>query len=372
MIYFDNAATTFPKPTSVIKEVNRCLKKYCGNPGRSTHTISLKASEAVYTARELVSNFFHTTSPERVVFTYNATYALNLAIKSYITHDCHVLTSEYEHNAVIRPLEKLKATYNIEYSTVPSESFNLQGIIPYLKSNTIGIIASIASNVAGFTVSLDELSKIAKAYNLFLIIDASQAAGHVDINLTKTPCDVLCAPAHKAMLGIQGCGFAIFADGNRKDSFIEGGSGSDSINKFMPSLLPEGYEAGTLATPSIVSLGCGIRFINDIGLENMQFKLNSLVAEAYNILSSFSEIEIYPIGNSLLSFNYDDIPSDVISYELDRMGICTRAGLHCAPLAHEKLGTLSKGTVRLSFSHFNKKCELVKLYKALKFIKKAY
>ena len=170
MVYFDNAATTFPKPNCVIKEVNRCLRKYCGNPGRSTHTLSMKASEEIYSSRELVSNFFHRNTPECVVFTYNATYAINLALKTYITNDCHVLTSDYEHNAVIRPLEKLKKTHNIEYTAVPSEAFNLQGIIPYLKSNTKGIIASLASNVAGFRISLDELSKIAKAHNLFLII----------------------------------------------------------------------------------------------------------------------------------------------------------------------------------------------------------
>lgn len=372
MIYFDNAATTFPKPYSVIKEVNRCIRKYCGNPGRSSHRLSIKASEEIYCTRETVTEFFHAKNPESVVFTYNATYALNLALKAYMSSDCHVLTSDFEHNAVIRPLEKYKTTHNIQYSTIPFESFNMQKIIKYIRPNTRGIVVSLCSNVAGFQTSLEALSEIAKEYKLFLIVDASQAAGHLDINLKQTPCDVLCAPAHKALFGIQGCGFAIFADKYRKESFIEGGSGSDSKNKLMPYLLPEGYEAGTLATPSIISLCQGIKFINTVGLQSIQYNEKILVDRAYVILSSFNDIKTYPIGNSLISFNFGKIPSDVVSYELDKMGICARAGLHCAPLAHERLGTIDNGSVRLSFSYFNKKSELDKLYKALKYLKKVY
>ena len=372
MVYFDNAATTFPKPACVLEEVNRCIKKYCGNPGRSSHVLSIKASEEIYSARENVANLFNAELPEGVVFTYNATYSLNLALKVYAKENCHILTTDIEHNATIRPLESLKSKKQITYTCVPIESFNTTKIAPFLTENTLGIVANISSNVCGYKISLKDLSDVASKYNLFLIVDASQAAGHIEINLKDTPCDVICAPGHKSLFGIQGCGFAIFSENSRKDSFIEGGSGSDSENSVMPLLLPEGYEAGTLGTPSIVSLGKGINYINSIGIDNIQKKLSTLVDSAYDVLSSFSKIEIYPKSSSLLSFNYGNIPSGVISSELDKLGICTRAGLHCAPLAHRKLGTIENGCIRISFSYLNQPNEIDKLFTALKTINNKY
>lgn len=366
MIYIDNAATTFPKPKRVLDEMNFCLKKYCGNPGRSSHQLSLKAAEAVYSTREKVAAMFGRETAECVVFTYNATYALNLAIKSFLTPNCHVLTSDFEHNSVIRPLEKLKQSRGIEYSSFSSDGNIDKNIRSSIRQNTAGIICSLASNVTADYVELSLLSKIAKEMNLFLIIDASQAAGHKEIDLCKTTCDVFCAPGHKALFGIQGCGFAIFKDNQRRESFIEGGSGSDSESLFMPQLLPEAYEAGTLSTPAIVSLGSGIDYINEIGIINIEEKLNVLTENAYSALSSIKGLRIYDSGSGILSFNYKDIPSSIVASMLDTEGICVRGGLHCAPSIHRKIGTLHQGAVRVSFSYLNHFSDIDCLYKAMR------
>ena len=371
MIYLDNAATTFPKPGRVIDAVNTCLKKYCGNPGRSAHRLSVRASEEIYAVREAVSTLIGAEKTEGVVFTYNATHALNLAIKTKITEKCHVLVSDVEHNSVIRPLEKLKSTLGVDYSLFSSDSPE-ESISALVRDDTRFIISTLASNVTGEKIPLDKLSLLAERYDLGLIVDASQAIGHTDINLMKTPCDVLCAPAHKALFGIQGCGFAVFADTKRSDSFIEGGSGSDSINTEMPELLPEGYEAGTLSTPAIAALGGGISFINDVGIGEIERKLCKMTDMLKERIISVKGTVLYPSCGGIVSFNLRGYPSAVVARELDKYGICVRGGLHCAPSAHRRLATLDKGTVRLSLSYLNSERELDGFYKALRNISLTY
>ena len=368
MIYLDNAATSFPKPKCVIRDLDLCLKRYCGNPGRSSHSLSLKASEAIYSVREEIAALLSISEPEKVVFTLNATYALNLAIKTFITEKCHVLTSDFEHNSVIRPLEALKRKIGIEYTSFSTDTDAEKSIRESIRSDTRGIVSSIASNVTGDSISLKMLSKIAAEYNLFLIIDASQAIGHSKIDLSEAPCDVLCAPAHKALFGIQGCGFAVFKDGTPRDSFVEGGSGSESISPLMPTLLPERYEAGTLCTPSIVALGSGLQFISDIGIDNVEKRLTHLTDYLYDRLSSIPSIKIYKSGAGILSFNLGNYPSSHVAALLDKHGVCTRGGLHCAPSIHKRLGTLEQGAVRASLSYLNSTSELDKFYRVMKFI----
>ena len=365
MIYFDNAATTFPKPKCVINAVNECIKDFCGNPGRSSHNLSVKSAEEIYSAREAVAGLLGGVKPESVVFTYNATYALNLAIKSYINSDCHILTSFYEHNSVIRPLEALREKCGISYSTFMNE----QDIEKKIKPNTKGIVCSLGSNVTGDNLDEGKLSEVAKRRGLFLILDASQVIGHRNINILKYPCDVLCAPGHKALFGIQGCGFAVFKETKRRQGLVEGGSGSDSSNVNMPDLLPEGYEAGTLATPAIVSLASGIDFINKIGIEAINKKIDSLTENLYEKLSFIPDVKIYKRGNGILSFNFEGIPSGHVSYELNKLGICTRSGLHCAPSIHKTLGTMGQGAVRVSFSYMNNLHEIDRFYKAIRIVK---
>ena len=206
MIYLDNAATSYPKPRAVINEVNRCIRKYCGNPGRSGHSLSIKAAEEIYSSREQIAKHIGISNPENVVFTPNATFALNLAIKTLIPENCHVLCSDYEHNSVIRPLNRLSRDRGVEYSYFCS----CDDLSSKINSNTKAIVCSLASNVTGFETDISFLSNIAEKYKLLLILDASQVLGHKRLNLQETPCDALCAPGHKALMGIQGCGFAAF------------------------------------------------------------------------------------------------------------------------------------------------------------------
>ncbi len=364
MVYLDNAATSFPKPDCVIKDTLECIKKYCGNPGRSSHRLSMISAEKVYEAREAVSELFGLSMPEGVVFTNNATYALNLAIKSYAERNCRILCSDIEHNSVIRPLKKLEDDLGIRYSYFNAESNTEEDIRKKLTKDTRVVIANICSNVYGCEIDLELLSKLKNEYGFYLIIDASQAAGHMEIDLTKTPCDCICAPGHKGLFGIQGSGFALFTDNKVRKSLIEGGSGSDSISEYMPKYLPEGYEAGTLSTPAIVSLLSGIRFINDVGIcavkEHIQFITKTLEDRIQGVNGSV----LYPVGHGIISFKNELISPEQLAYELLRRGIYTRAGLHCAPSAHKKLGTLASGTIRLSPSYFNTKKDADQFYRA--------
>lgn len=353
MIYFDNGATTFPKPKSVILGVNTCLKKIGGNPARSSHKLSILASEEIYKTRESIASLLNVPDPEGIVFTYNATYALNMAIKTMVRERCHIITSDVEHNSVIRPLERLKQTLGIEYSLYNSDLPPEIAIPPLIRDDTRFIVSTIASNVSGKEIDLGALSRVATKYSLRLIIDASQAVGHKMIDLSATPCDALCAPAHKALFGIQGTGFAYFKNKVREGDFMEGGSGTNSIDRSMPALLPEGYEAGTLSTVGIVALRHGIDFLTEIGINNIEYHLNKLRKLSESGLRGNKKIILYPSFGGNLIFNIDGHSSSETAMMLDEYSICTRGGLHCAPSAHKKLGTLDMGTVRVSYSIMN-------------------
>lgn len=353
MVYFDNAATSFPKPKRVYTALNDCVKKYCGNPGRSGHELSIKAGEKIYEVRESIARFFNFDYPENVVFTYNATYALNLAIKSKITRKCHVIISDIEHNSVLRPVNSLVENLGVEYSVFDSNGDIFTSIEEHIRDDTECIISTICSNVNGKRISLSDLSAVAKKHGLYLIVDASQLAGHDKIDLKKTPCDVLCAPGHKALFGIQGSGFAIFKSSEGLKSFIEGGSGQDSKNIAMPRLLPEKFEAGTLATPAIVTLGAGIEFINGIGLNEIREHCELLANEIKSTLIEQEKIILYDSYGGIVLFNVIGTDSFTFTEMLNQSRICTRGGLHCAPMAHRQLSTSETGAVRISLSYFN-------------------
>lgn len=372
MIYFDNAATTFPKPKCVIKAVNDCISKYCGNPGRSSHRLSILTSEKIYETREKIAKLLDFEKPENVVFTQNATHALNLAIKTTVKPNTHVLISDIEHNSVLRPIFSMTKKYGVEYS-VFNTSFDIEkSINSLLKNNTKYIVSTLASNVIGREIPLNKLSDISQKYGLTLITDASQIIGHKKLNLTDNKCSVLCAPGHKALFGIQGIGFAVFLDGIKRDTFIEGGSGNDSLNPEMPKMLPERYEAGTLPTPSVISLLAGLEFIEKTGQEEIENKLNSITERCADVISSIPNSVLYEYGNGVISFNIVNVSSEVISAELDRHGVFTRGGLHCAPLAHKSIGTDKIGTVRVSLSFMNRMSEIDEFYKILKSVSRKY
>ena len=366
MIYFDNAATSYPKPKEVYKAVFDNLKYASGNPGRSSHALAAAAAESLFSTRESVCRLLGIDDPERVVFCYNATEALNLAIKTRITEKCHIITSDIEHNSVVRPLHALGKRLGVEYSVFDSDGDIERSIRALVRPDTKGIVSSLMSNVTGKIIDISVLSAVSRKLGLFLILDASQILGHRQINLKSTPCDVLCGPGHKGLYGIMGVGFAVFGDKTRSESFIEGGSGSESLNPEMPIYLPDSYEAGTPGVSAITSLDAGIKYVMNTGIDCISRTLTELTWAATDRLCSLKNVSLHAASNGIVSFNLGSIPSVTLAEMLELEGIATRGGYHCAPSAHRKLGTIGSGAVRVSFSHKNKVSEIDKLYRILK------
>ncbi len=369
MIYFDNAATSYPKPCSVIREVNLCLEKFIGNPGRSGHIPALLAAEKIYDARERLGKHLNFSAPENIVFTLNATYAINMALRAKIPAGSHVITSDIEHNAVIRPLELLHSQLGIEYSAFSSCDDIRANIISEIRTNTSAIVSTLASNVTGRRIPLEILSAVAKEYSLILIVDASQAVGHEKIDLEKNPCDCLCAPAHKGLFGIQGAGFAVFSSANNISPFVVGGSGTNSKSLYMPDFLPEMLEAGTPPTPAIAALCAGTKYVDLLGVEEIEEKEVLLSERIKTGLSLINGVTLYESYGGIVLFNLDGISEWRVVSELDRYGVCVRGGLHCAPAAHRLTQTESFGAVRVSFSCFNTIREVDKFLKILENIR---
>lgn len=367
MIYLDNAATTFKKPKAVYKAVNKCIKTHSVNAGRGGYSLSIDAAEKIYETREEIASFLNFLFPERVVFTVNATHALNLAIKGIITEKCHVIISDVEHNSVVRPIQKLHDEIGVEYSFFNSDADRLkEEIESHIKTDTKAIISTLASNVTGKEIPLEILSNIAENRGIKLIVDASQYIGHKEIDLQKTPCDVLCAPAHKALFGIMGLGFAVFSPKTEIDTLLEGGSGSFSKSLYMPFDLPERLEAGTLPLPAIMALREGIRYIKDVGIDNVENKLKALTDLCCEAILSVNDTVIYGKNAGIICFNAKDIKSEELCAKLNDFGVCVRGGLHCAPSVHKKLKTSDFGAVRVSMSYFTSKRDIHSLYRALK------
>ena len=368
MIYLDNAATSFPKPNSVIREVTKCISKYCGNPGRSSHQLAIAAADKIFETREVIADFVKSNKCENVIFTPNATYALNMVIKGLVSEGCHCIVSDLEHNSVLRPMYKALKIHHGRYSIFNTDRPLTESIYPLIENDTKIIISTICSNVTGKIINLSELSTIAKKYGLSLILDASQYLGHKEIDLSDIHYSALCSAGHKGLFGIQGSGFAIINDQRVFDTLYEGGSGVDSFSSVMPLLLPERFEAGTLSTPAIASLGAGIQYLNAFGMQEVDRKLCILTESLKNKLESIPRIRIYGAEAGIASFNVKDYPSSYISDILNKHGIASRSGFHCSPLIHQKLGTTNRGAVRISLSIFNTEKDIQTLYKVLKAI----
>lgn len=370
MIYLDNAATTFPKPPQVLREVQRCLSTYCGNPGRGSHRLSNAAGEKIFEVREQVSDFFCCPNPENVVFTLNDTYALNLALKGFLRPNDHVIISNFEHNSVYRPIRAMADCGLIQFNVFDASAPDAVGQIEKLiRPNTRAVVVNHTSNVCSLTLPVEEIGALCRTRGILFIVDGAQSAGHEDINMEKMGIDVLCAPAHKGLMGIQGCGFLVLRDGlSLPETVIEGGSGVNSLEWQMPDQLPERLEAGTLPTPAIAALGEGIKFVRSIGTDEIKKRTTHLFILTLDRLSSIKGVKIYAPKHqgSTLLFTVNGVPSDQVSEHLDRNGICTRSGFHCCPLGHEALDTPKDGAVRVSFGIFNRESDTDALYRAVR------
>lgn len=365
-IYFDNAATTFPKPAEVISEVTSVMRYRCGNPGRSSHKIALAASDAIYECREKLAGMFRGT-PEKLIFTQNATHSLNMGIKTVLHRGEHVLISDIEHNSVIRPVAALAdkglITYDI-YTAYEDGRSQIRELISKLRPNTSMICACHHSNIFNFVMPIREIGAFCRKRGIIFLVDASQSAGTLPINMENDNIDLLCAPGHKGLYGPPGTGFIIYGDRFDKpselpDTFTEGGNGIRSTERKMPDFLPERLEAGTLAVPAIAGLAKGAEFIRSFPQNRMYQQECELCQKLRTNLKKLSRIRIHGEKNgSILLFSVPGCDSEMFASALDEYGICVRAGLHCSPLAHRKLGTPPDGAIRVSFGAFNTEREV--------------
>lgn len=363
MIYLDNAATSFPKPVAVIDEVKACLERYCGNPGRGGHPLSMAAADKIYECREELSDFFDATDASHVIFTQNATAALNLAIKGLAKKGGHIITSNLEHNSVRRPLEALAKSGKCSFDVIEiyknGKLLGKHGICAAIASkirpNTTAVVITACPNVCSLPLPLSEIGALCRHRGILFIVDGAQAAGHFPIRIKQMQIDALAVPGHKGLLGPQGSGALILGDGVFPEVLFEGGSGSASFDADMPDEIPERYEAGTLSTPAIAGLTEGIREVKKTGLDKIEKKEKALFAYARDSLRLIRGVRIYlpEQAGSVLSFNVGEIPSDRIASSLGERGICVRGGYHCNPWAHTALGSEKNGSVRISFSVYN-------------------
>ena len=337
MIYLDNAATTYPKPQSVIKEGVRAAL-YGSSPGRGGHRLSLKAADMVYRTREKAARLFNCES-EQVCFQKNCTEALNTAIKA---QSGHIICSPLEHNSVLRPLH-LRGNYSI-FDNHPKE---------VLQKDTTALVCTAASNVTAHAYNIKEMSDFCRKHGLVFILDAAQMAGLETIDASL--CDYVCVASHKGLYAPVGSGMLICKK-PPKCSLIQGGTGSFSAGYSQPDFLPDMLESGTLNTFSIAGTGAGIDFISGKEIYAHETALCQILYDALKNMKNINVISEYPKINKtapIVSFNLGGLHSEEAAEQLNRRGIAVRGGLHCAPLAHKRCGTLQVGAVRVSPSVFN-------------------
>lgn len=373
MIYLDNAATTLQKPKEVVEAVTYAIMHF-GNPERSLHEASLLASRTIYQTRKKIASLFNAKSPKQIVFTKNATESLNVAIKGLLNKNDHVITTVLEHNSVLRPLYELEKE-GMELSIVAcDEAGNLlyDEIESYIKDNTKAIVCTHASNVTGNVVDLLRIKEIVKKYNLLFIVDASQSAGCIPIDVEEMSIDVLCFTGHKSLYGIQGTGGMVVSERVVIPSFMSGGSGVDSFSKIHPPYMPTALEAGTLNSHGIAALGAGISFIEKTTLEVIHQKEMTLLKSFYEQVKEIKNVKVYGDFSTMqrcpiVSIMVEGMDASSISDCLaQKYGIATRAGAHCAPLMHASFKSEMNGLVRFSFSYFNTLEEVDQTIKALK------
>lgn len=386
MIYFDNGATTFPKPESVVNAVNRTLKIYSANPGRSGHKMSMKASEIMYDCRNNAAKLFSVESPENIIFTQNCTVALNIVIRGLLKKGDHVIISSLEHNAVVRPLEFMKK-YGIDYSIADFVTNDDDKIIENfrneIRDNTKLVICIHASNVFGVKFPIERISALCRINNILFCVDAAQTAGIVPISLKNSCIDFLCTAGHKGLYGPMGTGILIINNDKIPESLFQGGTGSLSSDKSQPEILPDKFESGTPNLPGIAGLNEGIKFILKKSITLLQKNEMQLIQMMYDRLKNINDVILYTerptIDTSVpvISFNIDGLDSEETASILNKKyNIAVRAGLHCAPMAHEFYNTDNTGTVRAVISAFtdsqqiayftNSVADISKFKKALK------
>ncbi|MBW7573612.1 aminotransferase class V-fold PLP-dependent enzyme [Caproiciproducens faecalis] len=375
MIYLDNAATTYPKPNSVQNAVNTALKKYGANPGRAGHSMSLAAAEEIYRCRTAAAGFFNAPGPECVAFTLNCTHALNYVIKGLLKPGDHAVVSCLEHNAVMRPLQKLMES-GVTVTRVrvfPGDNdATVDAFRSALRENTKLIVCTHASNVWGIRLPVERIAALGHVYGIPIAVDCAQSAGILPIDMADSGFDYLCVAGHKGLYGPMGTGMLITPDGSELSTMIEGGTGTNSISLDQPQTMPDRMESGTQNMMGIAGLRAGIEFVKSRGVKTIYQHEMSLVQNLYRRLAEMKNVKLYtpepdaPYYAPVLSFNVGDIPSETIAQKLNDSGIAVRAGLHCSPAAHDFMGTLTQGAVRVCPSAFSNLGEMNNFVAALR------
>ena len=348
------------------------MKNYCSNPGRASHDMAIESSLKVMETRELISDLFNIDNPFNIIFTSNATEALNIGIKGILDRGDHVISTVIEHNSVLRPL-KTMSKIGVEVTLIACDKagfINPLDIKDEIKHNTKAIVINHASNVLGSVQDINTIGKIAKKYGVIFMVDASQSAGCIDIDVKRDNIDLLAFPGHKGLLGPQGTGGLYIGEGLNLKTIKEGGTGSSSNSMNQPIELPDKLESGTLNTPGIAGLCEGVKFIKKIGVANIYKEEMLLIEHLLKELKKLSFVKIYgtkALNNNLsvLSFNIDGVDASRVGEELNEAGIAIRTGYHCAALIHKVIGTEYLGTIRVSPGCFNTSNDIEELVKYL-------
>ncbi|MFM1653492.1 aminotransferase class V-fold PLP-dependent enzyme [Brevibacillus sp. B_LB10_24] len=379
--YLDNAASSWPKPPEVKLAMAEVIEDYAANPGRGGHTLAMKAGKVLFQTRAQLSRLFGISNPNDLFFYMNATQALNQAIKGFLQPGDHVVTSSIEHNSVRRPLEYLRRTKGIQISYVqPREDqlFYTADFVKEIRPETKLIVVSHASNVTGVILPIGEIGSEAGQRNISFLVDASQTAGVVPIDVEKMGIDMLAFPGHKGLYGPQGTGGLYVRNTIDLEPLIHGGTGSQSESVDQPTARPDRYESGTANTVGLAGLLAGVTFVLEKGTEHIFQHEWNLAKRTLEGLKEINGIEIYGpdidverVG--VVLFNLKGVDATEVSFILDQeYGIATRSGFHCSPLGHQAIGTENRGAVRASFGLFNTEEDALKLICAIEEISAAY
>lgn len=366
VIYFDNAATSWPKPAAVSAAIGDALTHAGGNPGRSAHRMSVAAARVLEEAREGLADLFNAGDPGRIVFTHNATHALNVAIYGSLEPGDHVVTTSIEHNSVMRPLRHLESQ-GVEVTVVGCDrdgTLDPDRVRRALRAGTRLLVTTHASNVTGTLMPIGELASLARERRVVYLVDAAQTAGAIPIDVQEVGVDLIAFTGHKALLGPTGTGGLYIREGVELVPLMRGGTGSESALEVQPAFLPDAYESGTANVTGIAGLAAGVRFLQDVGVEAVQAHERTLVDRFVAAASDIAGVTVYGPRRAeaqcgVVSFTVDGATPSEVGLLLDEsFGIMARTGLHCAPAAHRTIGTFPAGTVRFGFGWFNTPSEV--------------
>lgn len=363
MIYFDNASTSFPKPERMVASMHQYLTEFGVSPGRGAHALADRTEELVATTRSKLSEMIGGEKPNHLIFTNNATHALNIVIKGFLKHGDHVLICSYSHNSVIRPVDTLKRKGTITYDVFSIDSqgnVDLEAFKKGFKHNTRLVICSHASNVIGVISPILQLATVCRSLGAAFLLDCTQSLGYAPISLKTMPIDFLAGTGHKTLLGPTGTGFLYVRDPQSLEPLEEGGSGKNySLSPFHPSQMPYKFEAGTMNAAGIAGLKGALDYISDRSFEAIASQAMGITQYAWDQLREIEEVLLYGTEEMtskvpIISFNLiGALPNEIAYLYNELYGICLRSGIHCAPLIHKALGTLPTGTLRISVGHFN-------------------